>query len=137
MERLTYILDTNAIADYISQFEPTVTHIKQAFLEGHVLHLCQPVQYEVARGLLKTNATRKRRIFEESFVPLMTPLELIADDWDQAARFWADTTNRGYQLSDIDLLVAALATRLNSIIVSNDDDFDALPVRRANWRNTL
>jgi predicted nucleic acid-binding protein len=34
----------------------------------------------------------------------------------------------------MDLLTAAMAMRLNAIIVSADDDFDALAVKRENWR---
>jgi predicted nucleic acid-binding protein len=40
----------------------------------------------------------------------------------------------GNQLADVDLLIAAVATRLGDIIVSSDTDFDALPVKRENWR---
>ena len=51
-----------------------------------------------------------------------------------SSRLWADVANRGKALSDVDLLVAAVATRLAGIVVTADDDFDALPVERANWR---
>lgn len=51
MERLTYILDTNAIADYINAFAPTTTRINQAIHDEQVVVLCQPVRYEVLRGL--------------------------------------------------------------------------------------
>jgi predicted nucleic acid-binding protein len=80
MDGLTYILDTNAISDYITQFEPTTTHIRQA------------------------------------------------------AQFWAVARNAGRQLFDVDLLIAALAFRLNTVVVTNDNDFNALPVRHENWR---
>ena len=135
MERLTYILDTNAIADYINQFEPTLSNIRQSLLDGHELYLCQPVHYEVLRGLMKANATQKRRIFEVLFAPQLIALALTDTDWQQAAQFWSDARKVGRQLSDIDLLVAALSKRLDSVIVSNDDDFDVLPIRRENWRN--
>ena len=95
MAGLTYILDTNAVADYINQFEPTTTQIKQAIRDGDDLYLCRPVEYEVLRGLVKTNATRKRRIFEDQFVPLLDWQPLIGDDWRQAAQLWANAVNRG------------------------------------------
>lgn len=134
MDRLTYILDTNAISDYIKQFESTTTRIKQAIRDGHALYLCKPVEYEVLRGLIKANAERQRQIFEIGFAPQLTPLPLADADWRQAAQFWAEARNAGKQLSDVDLLIAALAFRLNSVIVTNDNDFDALPVQRDNWR---
>ncbi|MDL1901598.1 type II toxin-antitoxin system VapC family toxin [Anaerolineae bacterium CFX9] len=131
---MIYILDTNAISDYIKQFEPTTTRIKQAIRDGQILYLCKPVEYEVLRGLMKANAERQRQIFETGFAPQLTLLPLTDADWRQAAQFWAQARSAGKQLSDVDLLLAALAFRLNAVIVTNDDDFDALPVRRENWR---
>lgn len=134
MDRLSYILDTNAISDYIKQFEPPTSRIKQAVEDGHVLYLCKPVEYEVLRGLIKANAERQRRIFETGFAPQLTLLHLTDSDWQQAAQFWALARNMGKQLSDVDLLIAALAYRLNAVIVTDDNDFDVLPVRHENWR---
>jgi len=134
VDRLKYILDTNAVSDYIKQFEPTTTHIKQAIRDGHTLYLCSPVEYELLRGLIKANAVRQRQIFEEDFAPLLTPLALTDDDWRQAAQWWAEARIAGKQLSDVDLLLAALTQRTDSVLVSNDADFDALPIKRVNWR---
>jgi predicted nucleic acid-binding protein len=134
MAGLKYILDTNAVADYINQFEPTRTRIRQALRDRETLYLCPPVEYEVLRGLIRTNAPHKRKAFEQTFAPQLTPLPLIADDWKQAAQFWAAMRKRGRQISDVDVLLAALANRLDATIVSDDSDFDALPVQRENWR---
>lgn len=51
----------------------------------------------------------------------------------QAARFWADTRSKGYQLFGIDLLIAALAQCFDLTIVSSDKNFDRLPIRRDEW----
>jgi predicted nucleic acid-binding protein len=73
-------------------------------------------------------------MLEEDLRPTLEWIALTNNDWSQAARLWADTVKRGRQLSDVDLLIAAIATRLDAIIVSSDTDFDALPVKRENWR---
>lgn len=137
MERLVYILDTNVIADYINRFEPTTTRVRRAIQERQLLYLCSPVYYEVLRGLLKTRAERKRRMFEDQFAPQLIAISLTDADWRQAAQFWADASKAGKQLADVDFLVASIARRLNGIIVSADADFDALPVRREDWRIPL
>jgi predicted nucleic acid-binding protein len=67
-------------------------------------------------------------------VPLLTWTSLTDGDWRQAAQFWADVTNAGKQLADTDLLVAAIALRVGGTVVTADDDFDALPIKRENWR---
>jgi len=136
MERLTYLLDTNAVTDYINGLGSTKERLKQALRDGDTLILCQPVQYEVTRGLLKTGSVRKQQIFEKEFAPWLIRIPLLDADWDQAARFWATATARGRQFSDMDLLIAAVAARLGGVIVSSDEDFDALPIRRENWRVT-
>jgi predicted nucleic acid-binding protein len=93
-----------------------------------------PSIYEVLRGLLKVNATHKPDIFRSKFVPLFEWAPLTDADWEKAAGYWAEATTHGRQFSDIDLLLAAISTRLNAVIVSSDADFDALAVRRDDWR---
>jgi predicted nucleic acid-binding protein len=57
-------------------------------------------------------------------------------DWEQAAVLWAQTRKAGRQLSDVDLLIAAITLRVEGTIASNDADFDALGIPRVNWHTT-
>lgn len=134
MERLTYILDTNVIADRMNAREPVSQRLFATVQAGHHVCLCQPVYYEVLRGLLKTNATRKLHMFQTVLIPLLEWTPLTDTDWRQAAQLWADASNAGRQLADTDLLIAAIAMRVGGVVVTADDDFNALPVQRANWR---
>ena len=135
MDRVTYILDTTVIADRIKRHPQVLQRLTNAGEAGHVLGLCDPVRYEVVRGLLKVNATQKLQLFRESIAPLMDYLPLTDADWGRAAQLWADTRNQGKQLSDVDLLIASLAQRLNAVVVTSDIDFTALPISRENWRD--
>ena len=135
MERLTYIIDTNVIADRMNEREPVSHRLIATVQAGHNVLLCQPIYYEVVRGLLKTNATRKLHFFQTTIIPLLTWTPLIDDDWRQAAQFWADTVRAGKQLVDADLLIAAITQQVGGILVSADDDFNYLPIRRENWRH--
>ncbi len=134
MARLSYVLDTNVIGDYINNHPQVTKHIYQAVADNHQLYLCEPVLYEVVRGFLKVGATRKRAIFDNQLRPLLTNISLIEADWLQSALFWAETTNKGKQLSDMDLLIASITKRLNTTLITSDDDFMALPILRDNWR---
>lgn len=134
MARLAYILDTNVIADYINNNTQIRQQLETAKKDSHTLYLCQPVYFEVLRGLLRVNATRKLTIFEQQVVPMLTWLPVLDADWRQAAEFWSLTVQAGKQLADTDLLIAALAKRLDAVIVSADNDFDALSLKRENWR---
>jgi len=51
-----------------------------------------------------------------------------------AAQLWADMRNRGRQFSDVDLLIASLAQRLNAVVVTADADFAMLPIQSEDWR---
>ena len=92
-----------------------------------------PACYELARGLLWRKAASKLTLFREKILPQLEYVSLEEADWQQAAQLWATTRQRGRQLSDMDLLVGAIAIRLDAIIISRDVDFDALPVKRENW----
>ena len=134
MDPVIYILDTNVIADRFHHLPQVLDRLNRAGEAGHVLGLCDPVRYEILRGLLKVNVRQKLRHFQETIMPLMDHLALIDDDWQVAAQLWATMRNQGKQFSDADLLIAALAQRLNAVVVTADDDFAALSIQRENWR---
>lgn len=128
-----FVLDTNVISDIVSP-NPNVTVVNQiAAHRQHTLCLCEAVDYEVRRGYLKTGATAKLRVYEERIKSQFQWVAIVEVDWRQAAQFWADAVIKGKQLSGVDLLVAAVATRLGGQVISADDDFDALPITRTTW----
>lgn|SRR5574341_841173 len=129
-----YVLDSNAIAELFRSSSSTYQRMRIAVENDDILYLCQPVYFEVLRGLLHPHSTRKLRLFQEGLIPLLTRIEVMDADWEQAARFWATSRATGRQFSDVDLLIAALTVRLNATLVSADADFDALPIRREDWR---
>ncbi|MCI0555804.1 MAG: PIN domain-containing protein [Anaerolineae bacterium] len=133
MESVKYILDTNVISAMTKGDTAMSARLQQH--RSDEIYLCQPVYYEALRGLLWKGATGKIRTLEK-LRGILLWLELDDNDWTQAARYWAAATSQGKQLADVDLLIAAMATRLDGIIVSADDDFDALGVRREDWRKS-
>jgi predicted nucleic acid-binding protein len=79
METLTCILDSNVIADRLNGDRRVASRMQSALQAGNRLCLCQPVHYEVSRGLLKTKASRKQQIFEDDIAPLLDWIELVDD----------------------------------------------------------
>lgn len=136
MAGLIYLLDTNVIGDYLNNVQSVVHRLEYAIRQGDVLCLCEPVYYEVMRGLLKTNSTRKRAVFDEKLLPLLIWIDLQREDWLNTAHQWAYAQSQGKQLSDVDLLLASIAKRIGAILVTSDDDFTVLQVQRENWRNS-
>ncbi|MCY3916911.1 MAG: PIN domain-containing protein [Chloroflexi bacterium] len=134
MDPVTYILDTNVIADRIRRHPRVIARLTEAGEAGHILGLCDPVRYEVSRGLHKVYAARKLQFFRDEISPLMKHLALSTDDWQEPARLWAAMRNQGRQFSDVDLLIASLAQRLDATVVTADADFASLPVKSEDWR---
>lgn len=110
------------------------TWVEEKLRQGHQICICQPVYFEVMRDLLWKNLTAKLTILRSKVMPKLEIAAIEDGDWLQAAQFWASAVSRGRQINDIDLFVAAIAHRLDAIIVSSDTDFDALPVKREDWR---
>lgn len=134
---MIFLLDSTVISDLIKQ-RPEVR--RQAIAHraaGDDLVICQPIYYEALRGLFWRNATAQMSILQRRLLPLFAWTALSDVDWEQAAHFWAFATSQGKQLSDVDFLLAALAHRLNTPLVSSDADFDVLPVKREDWRVAL
>lgn len=133
MDPVIYILDTNVIADRIRRHPRVIARLTAAGEAGHILGLCDPVRYEVSRDLHKVYAARKLQFFRDE-ISLMKHLALLTDDWQEAARLWAAMRNQGRQFSDVDLLIASLAQRLDATVVTADADFASLPVKSEDWR---
>jgi tRNA(fMet)-specific endonuclease VapC len=127
-----YILDTNTISD-ILRGDNRVT-LKLREYVGQQIYICQPVQYEVMRGLIHRKASNQLGLLETLSEQLLR-LELTNDDWDYAANLWAITRTQGLQFSDVDLLLCALAYRIDGVIVTSDEDFSRIDVATVNWRN--
>jgi len=134
MAGVTYILDTNVISDLLKQNANVHARLRDSLRQGNTLCICQPVYYEVLRGLLWVGTAGKQSILQNGLLPLFRWVALTDEDWVQAARYWASTVSAGRQLADTDLLLAAVTTRLGAILVSSDADFDALTVTREDWR---
>ncbi len=131
---MNYLLDSNAISDLMERHPQVARHSVLHINAGDDLVISRPVYYEVLRGLLWRNAPRRLQTLRQAILPLFVWIELEDGDWEQAAQFWADARRKGRQLGDPDLLLAALTYRLNGVLVSADADFEALPIRREDWR---
>jgi len=129
---MNYLLDTNIVSDLTKNHSIVVKNIR--IHRNDTIFLCQPVEFEVRHGLIWKKAPAKLRLLDQ-LKNSWEWVETVDMDWQRAAQLWADAQKIGKQLSDIDLLIAAITIRLNAIVVTNDNDFDALPVQRENWRN--
>jgi predicted nucleic acid-binding protein len=134
MSMTHYVLDTNVVSDLLKHQQSVTNAVSLTLSRGDPLCVCLPVYFEILRGLLWKGATTQINTLNTTFLPIFDWISLIDEDWIQAAYFWKTSVSQGKQLADSDLLIAAIAFRLNATIVTADNDFDALPVQRENWR---
>jgi predicted nucleic acid-binding protein len=132
MADTNYILDTNILSALLRMSHPKLI-IRISQHQREALILCDCIIYELERGLVHRGAEKLLRKFERDLFPLFSIIPITHQDWRQAATYWATTRANGKQLSDMDLLIGAVAKRLNGIVVTDDNDFQYLPLKTENW----
>lgn len=133
MAELVYVFDTNIVSSLLYERQrPVLARIQRN--QTDLLILCEPVIFEVERGLNYRQATQQLARFRNEIFPMFTIAPIQLTDWRVAAVLWATARRSGKQLADVDLMVAAVTLRFDGILISNDRDFDHLPmVPTENW----
>jgi tRNA(fMet)-specific endonuclease VapC len=129
-----YLLDTNIVSASLKQNVNINLKLKEvSSLEIDIL-ISGVTYYEVQRGLLRTNATKKLALFAQFCQDY--PI-LFLDDlriFQKASEIHADLTNRGKIIQDADILIAATAIIHNLILVSHDSDLTRVKdLQLENW----
>lgn len=126
MDEKIYVFDTNIISSLLKRNNrQLLERIRQD--QSNIFVLCEPIIFEVERGWLKKQEEGPLQRFRHEIIPLFNVVSVQLVDWQVAAELWAYSRNRGKTLSDMDLLLAAIALRLKGVVVTNDGDFKHLP----------
>ncbi len=119
---MSYLLDTNIVTAILKNNQRIEQKIQELRNQRQGLYMSCITYYEVKRGLLAVNATRKISDFlvlcQEAQVLLLDDLEIIA----RASEIYADLKRKGRPIQDADILIAATAIAHNLILVSDDSD---------------
>lgn len=131
---MTYLLDTNIVTAILKRNERIILKLQEVRLHQQKLFISCLTYYEIKRGLLATNATRKMSVFNDFCrtvsILLLDSLEII----ERASEIHADLKQKGRLIQDVDILIAATAIARHLILVSDDSDLlrvDSLTVE--NW----
>ena len=131
---MSYLLDTNIVSAIVNKNERLTEKLLEVDVRGEEVFISCITYYEVKRGLLAVNATRKLSIFNEFClgvtVLFLDDLEII----ERACEIHADLKGRGGTIQDADILIAATAITRGLVLVSNDSDMLRVPgVPVENW----
>ena len=118
-----YLLDTNIISARINKDERVIAKWDETTLSGIPRFMSGVSYYEIKRGLLAVNATRKLRDFEA----IRQTIEMLFLDtqevFDKAVEIHVGLKRKGRPIPDADILIAATAQNQNLILVSDDSHF--------------
>jgi tRNA(fMet)-specific endonuclease VapC len=123
-----YLLDTNAVGDFLNQRHGIPARVKEARTRGSVIGTCEPVVAELFFGV-ENSSTR-----EENLARLNRGLRRIKC-WPLTRRASAEygrlavaLKRKGRVIGQIDILIASIAISFGDcIVVSNDKDMLVIP----------
>jgi tRNA(fMet)-specific endonuclease VapC len=129
-----FLLDTNHVSEAIRPPSRVRERIDQARRTGLRVGTCVPVLCELEAAL----ATSVRRASHRRTLDhLLTRVRIWPIDRPVARIYgevYQDLRTRGRVLSQVDIMVAALARVMDLTLLTTDRDFEALPdVRVENW----
>jgi tRNA(fMet)-specific endonuclease VapC len=129
-----YLLDTNHVGLAVDRASLVGQRIFEARLAGVRLGTCLPVLCEIEAGMRQVQRKLKYR---RDLNHLLRQLRIWSIDL-KTARIYGDVymelRRRGRVLSQVDIMVAALARQIKLTILTTDRDFEALPdIRTADW----
>ncbi len=117
-----YLLDTNVISGLLNGDRKIIEKLQEVQLLGVEVFISCITYYEVLRGIIVVNASRKMLMFsefcQEVTIVFIDNIEII----ERAAEIHADLKLKGTPIQETDILIAATAIARGLILVSNDSD---------------
>jgi predicted nucleic acid-binding protein len=117
-----YLLDSDAVIDYLKGFPASVALIQQLDAQGDALCSCDVVVAEVYSGLDMSDRPRAQRLFE-----VLTFLVTSPASARQAGEWRAYYKRQGHTLSTTDCLIAGVAWEHGATIVTGNTRHYPMP----------
>ena len=128
------MLDTNIVTAILKNDVRVNQKLQELDFQGKTASISGISYYEVKRGLLATNATRKLSEFAQlcQIYPVLFWNDLVI--LEKASEIYANLQGQGKLLEDADILIAAISVTRGLILVSNDSDMLRIQgVMLENW----
>jgi predicted nucleic acid-binding protein len=114
-----FLLDSDALIDFINGFEPTIFLLRSLLADGETLCSCDVVLTEVYAGLNPEGEAPAA-----AFLPTLRCLPTSPAAAEQAGRWRYQAAREGRTLTSTDTLIAATAVAHNATVVTaNIRDF--------------
>ncbi|NEQ35788.1 MAG: type II toxin-antitoxin system VapC family toxin [Okeania sp. SIO3I5] len=131
---MNYLLDTNIVSAFVNQNQKIRDKLLEVYTREQDIYISCISFYEVKRGLLYVNATRKLSEFnkfcQKVTILFLENLEII----EKATEIHINFRRKGRPIQDADILIAATAITNNLTLVSNDSDMSRVEgINLENW----
>jgi tRNA(fMet)-specific endonuclease VapC len=128
------LIDTNHLSAAIRPVSPLRTRIEQAHRQGIRLGTCIPVLCELESGIAHSSHAEDYRRQLRFLLKRVRVWPLEQETAQIYGELCADLRRQGKVLSQVDLMLAAMAKLRGLTILTTDRDFEALPdIRVENW----
>ena len=129
-----FLLDTNHLSEALRPVSRARDRIGQLHIAGVRVGTCFPVLCELYAGL---PAGERGEKYRRALQRLLNRVRLWPIDETNAriyGEIFQDLRARGRVLSQVDMMLAALATQMDLTLATTDRDFEALPhIPTENW----
>ena len=129
-----FLLDTNHLSEALRPVSRVRDRIGQLHIAGVRIGTCIPVLCEMQAALPSGNRGAVYRRALQRLLGRVRVWPLEAEIARLYGEIFQDLRRRGRVLSQVDIMVAALATLMNLTLATTDRDFEALSdLRTENW----
>lgn len=130
----TFLLDTNHLGVAATPGAAIRTTIRDRILQGDRFGTCVPALCELEAGIQQTRDPHAAR---QNLHVLMKQVRLwpLSPATSQLyGKLYSQLKKRGRALSQVDIMLAALAIQLEAILLTTDRDFEGVPeIQSENW----
>jgi tRNA(fMet)-specific endonuclease VapC len=129
-----YLLDTNHVSRAVTPGSSVRQRITELRQRGIKIGTCVPVLCEIEAGIQQVSHPEAYR---QNLTRLLRQIRVWPIDPTTARHYgviYHDLKRRGRALSQVDIMLAALARQMTLTLATSDQDFGALPdIRTENW----
>jgi tRNA(fMet)-specific endonuclease VapC len=130
----TYLLDTNQLSQAVTVGTVVRERVMEMRALGRVIGICAPVLCELEVGIRQVRDADQFRVNLKRLLARVRiwPIEAVTATF--YGEIYGDLRRRGRALSQVDMMLAALARQMRLTLVTFDRDFEALPdIPTENW----
>jgi predicted nucleic acid-binding protein len=129
-----FLLDTNHLSEAVGRVSVVRDRLQHLHRQGIAFGTCGPVLCELQVGVAmrKDAAKTRKRLDGLLQVVRIWPVDLVVAD--RYGAIYHELRKAGRALSQVDMMLAAIARTHTTTLLTTDQDFQSLPdLRTENW----